>query len=1162
MFAKINTMTITTMASNNAMTSILNNTKTIRIMDGMNKLAEIEAKARETAMLDTRADDRERAELLALASVIEMGQLLAAVDGINARDGVVADAVKAAVCMNIRRRLIANQKAKQPTPFMSVWLKLANNHWAADDELWVTAAEQHTRLLAELAVRDRSNEAFGKKLYLNGTTLRWGKNSYSMRAVTKALSTMAVDRQQVVVLSQANKVYKGHSAVTVAFALVAGGVELGGLVSNPSHAIAVRLNQDKTAKVLKDLWSIPEDHPEYADAKAAATALEAAGYLPALNAEGYAESGYIQHRTTLLPADGQNVFGKYAKDGTGILSPESAKKLVVRLTKQIKRADEVYNTKMRTVFVAGIKGGTIGLETRRMLDSFAECGAGYMNDAAWDRFGGIRAVGHSKGGQKLVAGHISAVHPAIRQALSNVLVPNQGQPLVVVPVTSVKSTTVKDLLALQWKQVVLANGDAFQYAVVEEVDYSITDFYAMYNFEVVPTEEMGIAALRLALTRRLVSSQGASVTTMVMNAMNEGWANSVRDVLLSLEADGIIRRKKVHGKTNLQMLQSMEADYGRKQTEAFIRALRRTPMARKTRSDATLVNLFLKGVDPVRVHSTTLANVVKGLGEMLEEIGVKGDEFCPTIPATVAASVMAGLMADGKDWVEITHGNAKVLMPSGQRLIRSVNLEANTAKAVTVEGYAADVFKALWFAIHQGLNGDIGAVTIAKLADARDGVLGKQLAQVAGFGANGAIVPHWNLQYGQVASPALSAAKAEAEAFYGESCRGVWSKAPNILSLAVAGVDIVDLLWDEEDDILCGSMIYANADFILIHEDDCDGDRAAVLLAPKSALFKGKLGSKAKRPTDSRYNPMAAATREYMAGERAGFYVTTGGRRSPVSLITWAELTEAVVESVQAKANVGIFTSAQQKVQTHSWLAARAVEAALTRSEGFVSTLALNTVCPRVARGLDIPVLTADQVKGFGMTFVNKVITPAQGAATQADAMKRIKQVSGVQLVVLAEKLGPQQAQYGYMPVTDKDALELAKAGGLSAETMAGLSEDEVIAMIRSFRLKARAEKQKELMVAAKTMYRFNAAEISCVKYLAKLWGISNPDLINALVIALMQVAVSSVGRFRHDVIDRNEAIFGNDNLVAKAGGLDGIKGAGAGDTLQGRLLALLAYKA
>ena len=125
---------------------------------------------------------------------------------------------------------------------------------------------------------------------------------------------------------------------------------------------------------------------------------------------------------------------------------------------------------------------------------------------------------------------------------------------------------------------------------------------------------------------------------------------------------------------------------------------------------------------------------------------------------------------------------------------------------------------------------------------------------------------------------------------------------------------------------------------------------------------------------------------------------------------------------------------------------------------------------------------------------------------------------------------------------------------------MVGLSDAEVIEKIKTIRFKGRTKIQSSLFVLAKK-YQYDVTNIGCVKYIARRLGLTNPALINAVALALTQVAVSAVGHFRQDVLDRNEAIFGNDRTLAKAGGLEEIAKLRAADTLQGTILRLLAYK-
>lgn len=1139
--------------ANNAMTTNTNNSKTIRVRDGLDKLALIREKGLAAVGVDTRDADLARAKLLSGASIIEMAALVSAVNTAKANQGVYAQAVKAAVRINIHKKM--QGKTEKFTPvFLTVWDSLVVGRFP-NDALYSAAAAAKAILVKELAVTGKPNKAGGKEFWLNGSTMRVGNDSYSIRALTQALSIAKEHGGQIVVLNSSDELYASVSGVQIALGIVKGEVELGGLVSNPNHHLAIQLESDGTAKVLKDIWKAGKDQSNHP----AAAALEGLGYLPSMNSEGYVESGYIQHRSTILPLDGSVLFGHFDKQGRGVWSTDAAKKMVVRLHKQIKQPEEVYSTTMPTVVIAGV-ANSIGGKERKELEKLAQCGAGYLNPVGFIAYGPIRAVGHKAFGPKIAAAEAAEALPDfVLEALEPVMEPFKEQPAMILPVTGIKSKVAKDQLNLQWKQLRLKNGSVLRYAVVEEADYAITDFYAAYSYEVVPSEEMGLSALRLALTRRLGLGQSMSVTAMVKKELGKGGQANIADTLASLEDQGIIRRKDEYATTNLQMLQSMDADYGRAQTEAFLRAAIKTPMAKGTRADATMVTEFLDGVDVSRIHQVDLSRLIGSVSLLFKDLGLKG-EYKSTVPAVVMSGVLGAMLCKDKDWVQITYKGESVTIPGGARLTRNVRLESNTATSVVVEGYIAELMQAIWFAASQEtLSDNMATVTLSKIGQARDSILGKRLAQIGMFGANGAIVPKWDLKYNEVASPALSAAKAEAEAFYGKKCRGVYAKPPCIMSLAVAGVDIKYVAWCEDAHLLYGTLIYANADFILDRQDDSDGDRATVAIVPSDCLFKNKLGAKAKRPTDVRYNPMAKAVQEFVKGEKEAFFVDTTVKAKKPGLISWDEIIKAVIESAEAKANVGMFTAAQQKVHTHAVVAAKAVEAALQRGD-FISYAALLLAEPNAAYGVTLPTLTADQVKDFGREFVNKVIIPTQGAATQADSMDRIKHVEGVEPELLANILAPRSARFGYTPVNDADALAVAKAGGLREETMVGLSDAEVIEKIKTIRFKGRTKIQSSLFVMAKK-YQYDVTNIGCVKYIARQLGLTNPALINAVALALTQVAVSAVGHFRQDVLDRNEAIFGNDRTLEKAGGLEEIAKLRAADTLQGTILRLLAYK-
>jgi hypothetical protein len=314
-------------------------------------------------------------------------------------------------------------------------------------------------------------------------------------------------------------------AEAVRAARTEGGLVVTGLKANAKHHLPVRVGA-KGAELALDIW---DGYTTHAEAKPVAKALVGAGFMPSANVEAAAKHGYVQKVDSLV-ADGTSPtrLAELVRDAAGkvigLRSTDSAEKALTRVAKQHKGG--LYSTNMRVLVISADKS----MAKKRLgnqLVASALAGCGGFNTFGWNRFGCVRLVGFDKMGQKTVVGQMERVfHPNLLSGsgIQSVLSASKFEPLLVVTLPAVKSKLAK--AAMNWQEDKVKGG-VVKYAVVDNVDVAITEFYSSGLFEVVNEELQGVEAVVESFHRRTFGRTTPAVSQMLAEELGRRqWASA------------------------------------------------------------------------------------------------------------------------------------------------------------------------------------------------------------------------------------------------------------------------------------------------------------------------------------------------------------------------------------------------------------------------------------------------------------------------------------------------------------------------------------------------------------------------------------------------------------------------------------------------------------
>lgn len=897
----------------------------------------------------------------------------------------------------------------------------------ATEELWSKACAAY-HWFAKKGRVEASNVAGGWTFTVEGGTLCVSSNKQSMRKIDlKKFSKIVTHAERIVVaLEQADGTYSvgsNYGLIQRAIAALLADADFSGLEESPKYYSVVvkdKLGQYVAQKAPFFLDTSSKDLKK--PMSALGLCMANAGFTAALSVDGYGKQGYMVKQTDMLSYD--SLFG--VQIGQFISSKENALKLVARCSKQLREGrfgTATVNLKYAVVTMdASVADRTVKSKEEEeaifMLQSSFGIGCAGGYDSIMYAFGVHRAVSARVLGVKAVLGRVTkVVHPGIVKAVEALA----SDVDVICGLGSVKAKAAD----LNW-EVVEVNGVEFYIAIVEDVDHTATDSAAALAYEnVVSVDHSALEYAEQVAKRHFGTSK--TVWAKCLDILSKSENATIVDAIKAMDFAGEIQPKRLRAKANLQMLQSMEAQYGEAVVEEFLSSALEVGGNRQKGDIKSVLDIINPSrIDASRINPTEvdLIGLKTSLNLALAQCKVLPESVGSMVPASAVVAVLSYLAEDvtikGLEVFEYTYlvaGDQKVLMPN-KALITAWE-ETSTSGKVMVDGLLAELIKAL-LNMTTDKKGDFTPATIKytfnKVVKVRDAIAGKQLANIPFFGQAGMICSGWNVGTGQIVSATLQSQMSIAARAYRcdvSELAVIVAKSPCIMYGAVANVDVVfkGQSMTKEDRIIEGTAVYCNALDVLQRQDDADGDTLSALIVRASAAMPSN-----PRPVDAA-NPVAHATRAFVAAELKGLFVDFQAKAPVLVQHKVSDLLNAVYASLEAKNNVGLFTSFQQNLST---LSASFKEVGLVTAKSDVWATVGGM---KVQLGVAAPVLnlSEDQIASFFATWHHMA-----GGVTQAESMDRVKRVSEVMLKSLAKVISLGSLGNTARATTCEEALKVA----------------------------------------------------------------------------------------------------------------------------------------
>ena len=992
----------------------------------------------------------------------------------------------------------------------------------------------------EKAIRGNMNVVKGVRYTVQGLTLSMrnhAQDSTTRIDLSKFVGALA-QAQQVLCLTLQNGAYektKFQGNVQRAILALSGKCDFSGLVETP-HYFQVMVYDAASGEVaaVKQPFFFNKD----GEWTALGLAVRSMGFISCLSVDGWTKQGYVVAETNVLAGD--SIFGEQGTgaDSASVLSPEAIAKLIVRDSKQVGK-DEKDGTV--TVNVTGIvvalpeitlnkvvEGLGTDTEKAAVLNLKASFGVGCSggSEALMSLFGVNRAVSCGKNGLGLKSvvgemGHV--VHPDIVAAAEKRAGSFDGKLVYVTGLGAVKAKAAN----LVWDAVNVGGVD-YLVSVHHDTDYTATESAAALCYENVADDSMSIQAWASQLENRVLGNKTSTVwQKLIQLYMDEGL--TVVEGLQQLLADGVIKHKNLKAQTNLQMLQSMEMQYGRQSVIDFLKAA----YEGKGKSAARKIQYVLQLMTPSAIEDKDVAGTLsfKSLYAnyitACDEMDIDPEAQGTNIPALLAMTLLnkMGGRRD-TDFVRINFDEAgTVLLPIAAMC--GMWEESNNGR-VLVSGLLAELVELL--ATVKCENGVVTDATLSynfkRMVKVRDKLVGKALARIPCFGQAGLICSSYKLAYGEVMSSTLSSQRSKASKAYDlaeEFLQLIWAKSPCVMTGAVS---LVTLVWKnmnltKDSKFINGTAIYANWEFILEKQDDADGDKTSVYVVP--AVLDA---AKNIRPTHNS-NPIWKVTEAHVANETAGLFV---GKKEEVVVhqYTADELMYAVFAAAKAKANVGLFTSFQQQVSSHKQVFQEAASELLMRG-GWLSMTLGSLIQVDEESIIGLPKHQANFVAQALWTIWHQL----SGGIMQIQAMDMIKRVDGIVAKGLAEILSANNMGKFHLPVDVAEAEAMVASGRFGDEKFAGKSGD---ALLKAVQKSLNAKFNDEAIGATDLIdhYQIDLSNNLCATVFKNTFGVTDAEKLSQLVVVLGLHVQKVVGKVDMTTYDPAALIFAGDSKVAK----------------------------
>ena len=1102
-------------------------TKSIMKMTFSDILAKFYASLTDAALADYREEAEARHEALLAVHLHELAKVAKLAADTNEANGF---AVVEAARLRFAKLRAKDKRTGKVNPYMDNLIQSAGRGVNTDNSILGKAAFEAVCYLTTIKAGSNTvTVGNNTRTYTIGTGGSWGLHAKltDKVSVNMSLSTLAKYLGVVNQLVFVTPAGRGSNVPPVVACLYAqhAEIEISGLISNPSNILPILVSKDGVS-VLKKIWNAVGKNKEDTLAPVRAF-LDANGYVPVPHAENHDKHGYITHKSLL---EGTNNLFAVIENGV-IKSAESASKLIARLSKQVKSAHSEIGLSIKTRLVVVSADETkISEATRNALVASFAIGCGGFNEEAYAKYGVVRVVGATVAGQKMVVGQLERV---VAKLITDALeIFTLSGDVMVCGLSSIKSAQAK--ADLVWQDVVLANGDVINVAVVEDCDSFITESAAALAFENVAQEELGLPAFIRSCEIRVAGYQFSTVLAKAVNYMDTAGTNSLVEAIRMLSVFGTIKRKSYAAKLNMQMLAAMQTQHGTEQVRLFLEAAFKSAKGKKAKYEIRTMNDILNNnFDPKEVLELDLAYVIEAYRALLVEFGAQDREASAVMHGRIIVGLADLLSEDGCKWTRLSYNDKSIVIPSGMILARNIS-KTNKATMLQASGFLAELIDALDYPgkTDRAITAKVYEITASKIIDARDKNLGKSLAQVEVFGTAGLIVSDWALSYGEICSPVVTDEAEKALAAYQALNVGfVWYKSPTIMAASVSGVKLVHRLMTAEQALLQGTAIYANALFVLAKQDDGDGDKTSIAILPQAYLLPGKLGivegdmaSTLDQPTGKSVNPAVSSLNSWMADELSGLW-TTAIKPAIVKAISWADYTASVVDAAEARGNVGIFTSAQQTVQAKRAAAVEAVAKRLVAND-------VLTMSKRIELKIrSIRPIAKDVAENLAGLIVDATVL-VQGHATQCDSMDRIKHATGQVYKMLAKVLSPTNTNILH-PATTVAEAEVLAANIRFESKVEGLAGPKLLAKIKELQAAAFSDTTIEVAGFAPS-YGIDVAQLEVGQAIAGAYGFTTDAQVNAMFLTTAVIATSAAGFAADTTVDLAEVMFGNDNKLSK----------------------------
>ena len=785
---------------------------------------------------------------------------------------------------------------------------------------------------------------------------------------------------------------------------------------------------------------------------------------PVLNSTQYGEHGYVQLHSTYLKKETAfcDEFGN---------SYEDAAKLLVRLQKlAFNKATVKYNTMVHVI--AGVELKDLDSSVKPSAqEKFNEIiardlvgGNGIQSPELFKQIGTVRIVTGEwadESGQKAMIGD---AYYSSSNATTKVM-KNLGldKEYLLVGLNSTKSNSFK-LGEDGWTlQSIVYKGEKVVYWIKSaEEELKITDSATAEMWEIDPENIEPLQHVEGAidsLSRVVNNHKSSSIMEMLYN-QRTSITQDLYERIVELRDAGVIRKKKVHNKTNSQWNTGLEFQHGVDNAKSIIEFLVAQNQAIGFRTN-TLNSMFLMQgmVKDADTHTVDAEALIADIASQVVSTGKLGNLESQVWDMYAVEILVEALKEGNKPFVKLVFNSTGdfVTLPITDEVLGSVE---NIARAndVRVSGLLAEMLYAFSFFI-KNAKSEINErtlrevmvvdfsptaikVVVEKIATARDKACrGKSLSQVPTIGANCFLLTSGLLHKNEMVSEKAMSAKKHAKYAYGQDVVGLYTKPPTLMMGSLTAVLLLSFIKDDAEEsrveaffdsrpdfheIMMGNAAYQSPEKAIANGNDADGDRVSVDFVPESLTYNCE-GLNPKVFVDPRKADVAAGAYHYQANwekELKGMIRNLGKELGDFKVTQenfCEELEASVFAASIATGDVGKYTTHQGVTLNNRGTFTDNVLIAMEGLVGDREVRSLNSWMKEV----------------LGNSYASKVVSEAiwkftcdvQGACINFDAMNQVKDAKGREVKKLAEYMSASALKFMHMDYITNEGNVLDELG-------------------------------------------------------------------------------------------------------------------------------------